>query len=244
MIYTSQEHTTEKKKRDHPIPLQHYMFEDPSIIEIGVDEVGRGPMMGRVYTAAVILPKEDSLFSHHLMKDSKRFHSPKKIKEVAEYIKENCIAYHISYEDERVIDEINILQATQKSMASSIIGVKTKYLKSPQWTNGDKIQLLIDGNYFKPIVSTNSKGGFDLMPHICVEGGDNKFTSIAAASILAKVARDQYIADLCEANPELITKYGIDSNKGYGSKQHMDGILEHGITIWHRRSFGICKNYV
>jgi ribonuclease HII len=82
------------------------------------------------------------------------------------------------------------------------------------------------------------------IPYDTIEGGDNKYSSIAAASILAKVFRDKYIDDLCLENPELITKYGLDSNKGYGSKKHMDGIKEHGITIWHRRTFGICKNYV
>lgn len=241
---TTETKTKTKSRSRNTHVLSHFMFEDPSIIEIGVDEVGRGPMLGRVYTAAVILPKDDS-FSHHLMKDSKKFHSPKKIKEASEYIKANCIAYHISYEDEKVIDEINILQATQKSMAKSILQVKEKYLKLPQCNKTDKIQLLVDGNYFNPICYMNyDRGIIETIPHVCVEGGDNKFTSIAAASILAKVERDQYIADLCESNPELIEKYAINSNKGYGSKKHMDGILEHGITIWHRRSFGICKNYV
>jgi ribonuclease HII len=77
-----------------------------------------------------------------------------------------------------------------------------------------------------------------------VEGGDNKYSSIAAASILAKVARDTYIDELCQQNPELVERYSIDSNKGYGAKKHLDGIKEHGITVWHRRSFGICKEYV
>ena len=76
-----------------------------------------------------------------------------------------------------------------------------------------------------------------------MEGGDNKYTAIAAASILAKVARDKYIEELCLDHPELSAHYCIDSNKGYGAKKHLDGIKEHGITIWHRRSFGICKNY-
>jgi len=79
---------------------------------------------------------------------------------------------------------------------------------------------------------------------VCVEGGDNKYTSIAAASILAKVHRDAYIEELCSANPELIEHYSIDTNKGYGAKKHIDGIEMHGITKWHRRSFGICKKYV
>jgi ribonuclease HII len=77
-----------------------------------------------------------------------------------------------------------------------------------------------------------------------VEQGDNKFTCIAAASILAKVARDAYIEELCEQNPELVEHYSLLSNKGYGAKKHIEGIKEHGITIWHRRSFGICKDYV
>jgi ribonuclease HII len=105
--------------------------------------------------------------------------------------------------------------------------------------------LLIDGNYFKPITYFNKRSGkVETIPHLTVEGGDNKYASIAAASILAKVERDRYIDELCQQNPTLAEYYGIDSNKGYGAKRHMEGIKEHGITIWHRRSFGICKNYV
>ena len=89
------------------------------VIEIGVDEVGRGPMFGRVYTAAVILPKDDS-FEHSKMKDSKKFHSKKKIKEVSDYIKENAIAWSIEWEDEKVIDEINIRNATHSAMHKAI----------------------------------------------------------------------------------------------------------------------------
>ena len=83
-----------------------------------------------------------------------------------------------------------------------------------------------------------------MVPYTTIEGGDNKYASIAAASILAKVERDKYIEELCQENPELINHYAIDSNKGYGAKKHIAGIKEHGITIWHRRSFGICKNYI
>ena len=78
---------------------------------------------------------------------------------------------------------------------------------------------------------------------ITIIEGDAHYISIAAASILAKVERDSYIEELCKQHPELITKYAIDSNKGYGSAKHLDGIKEHGITIWHRRTFGICKSY-
>jgi ribonuclease HII len=80
------------------------------------------------------------------------------------------------------------------------------------------------------------------VPHETVEGGDNTYSSIAAASILAKTARDEYILELCEQYPELKTRYGLDKNMGYGPKLHMDGIREHGISQWHRTTYGICKS--
>ena len=227
-------------------PLKKYHLEDETIFEIGVDEAGRGPMFGRVYTAGVILPKDDT-FDHSKVKDSKKFHSKKKIEEAAEYIKANALGWYVSYEDEKTIDEINILQATQKSMHTSILEVRKQYIQKMKEEGNDNysFHLLIDGNYFKPITMVNKKHNkIESIPYDTIEGGDNKYSSIAAASILAKVFRDKYIDDLCLENPELITKYGLDSNKGYGSKKHMDGIKEHGITIWHRRTFGICKNYV
>jgi ribonuclease HII len=227
-------------------PLKKYHLEDETIFEIGVDEAGRGPMFGRVYTAGVILPKDDT-FDHSKVKDSKKFHSKKKIEEAAEYIKANALGWYVSYEDEKTIDEINILQATQKSMHTSILEVRKQYIQKMKEEGNENysFHLLIDGNYFKPITMVNKKHNkIESIPYDTIEGGDNKYSSIAAASILAKVFRDKYIDDLCDENPELITKYGLDSNKGYGSKKHMDGIKEHGITIWHRRSFGICKNYV
>jgi ribonuclease HII len=229
--------------------LKKYMHEQGTI-EIGADEAGRGPMLGRVYSGAVVLPKDDS-FDHFKMKDSKKFTSKnsKKIQEVAEYIKENAIAWAVEYEDERVIDEINILQATQSAMHKAIKSVIGQLQKTDVSTdvldpNFNNLLLLIDGNYFKQLTILN-KGKTKLVTvnYETVEGGDNKFTAIAAASILAKVERDNYIDALCKENPELIDRYGIDSNKGYGSKKHMDGIKTYGITKWHRRTFGICKEF-
>jgi len=217
--------------------LQTCYNEISDAYEIGVDEVGRGPMFGRVYTAAVVLPKTN--FDHAKMKDSKRFHSKRKIEEVADYIRQNAIAWSVSYEEADVIDQINILQATQKAMHSSI---KETISKLP--SKDTPIQLMIDGNYFKPYTHFNKdRKMFDSVSHVCIEGGDNKYTAIAAASILAKVARDQYIAELCLEHPTLEEHYGIASNKGYGAKRHLEGIQTHGITIWHRRTFGICKSY-
>ena len=236
-----------KPKASQPA-LKKCFNEGEPVFEIGVDEVGRGPLFGRVYTAAVILPKDDS-FDCSMVKDSKKFHSKKKIDEAAEYVKNNALAWYISYEDEKKIDEINILQATQSSMHNSILEVRKQFNKKQNVARKEEqkdysYSLLIDGNYFKPLTILNKKTNkIETIPYVTVEGGDNKYASIAAASILAKVERDKYIAKLCEENPTLSEHYGIDSNKGYGAKRHLEGIKEHGITIWHRRSFGICKNY-
>ena len=230
-----------KKAQDTECLLKRYYHSDTNIIEIGSDEAGRGPMFGRVYSGAVVLPKDDS-FDHYKMKDSKKFTSKnsKKIQEVADYIKANAIAWAVEYEDERVIDDINILQATQSAMHKAIRNVM-KQIKDLDTNN---LFLLIDGNYFKPLTIVNKQTNrIENAKFETIEGGDNKFTAIAAASILAKVERDKYIEDLCLQNPELIERYGIDSNKGYGSKRHMDGIREYGITKWHRRTFGLCKEF-
>jgi ribonuclease HII len=119
----------EKSKKIVEI-IKPYVCDNPNIFEIGVDEAGRGPLFGRVYTGAVILPKNKELFDFSKMKDSKRFHSKKKINEVAEYIKENAISWSVTYADEKVIDDINILQATQKSMHKSILEIMKKTNKN------------------------------------------------------------------------------------------------------------------
>lgn len=160
------------------------------------------------------------------------------------------MAWYVTFEDEKKIDEINILQATQMAMHNSINEIKKIYNKKTMdkgvFEKKDyNFSLLIDGNYFKPITIFNKDTNkIDTIPYVTVEGGDNKYASIAAASILAKVYRDKYINDLCEQNPELSEHYGIDSNKGYGAKKHIDGIKQYGITIWHRRSFAPCKFYI
>ena len=204
--------------------------DDFSVLEIGVDEAGRGPMLGRVYAAAVILPKDPTLFNHALMKDSKKFHSKKKIQEASLYIKENAIAWAVAYSSEQVIDEINIRNATHQAMHDAI---KQLMLKKP-----DANMLLVDGNDFTPLIIDNKR-----MPHVCIEGGDNAYSCIAAASILAKVSRDDYITALCNEHTNLNEYYDILSNKGYGTKKHMDGIIKYGITQFHRKTFGICKTF-
>jgi ribonuclease HII len=224
-----------KQVKQKPLKIAYCENDDTNmIIEIGVDEAGRGPMLGRVYTGAVVLPKNMEQFNHALMKDSKKFHSDKKIHEVAIYIKEHAIAWSVAFSDENVIDDINIRRATHKAMHGSISETISKLN-----TNNSDILLLIDGNDF----TTFSNEGNQLS-HVCIEGGDNAYTSIAAASILAKVARDDYIAELCVNDPSLIERYDLLKNKGYGTQKHMDGIRKHGITLFHRKTFGICRDYV
>jgi len=216
------------------MPLNAFYDSDTTRIEIGIDEVGRGPMLGRVYSAAVILPKNTD-FKHELMKDSKKFTSQKKLKAAAQYIKDNCISYSIAYEDENVIDKQNIKNATHLAMHKSI-----KSLMSDELT--EKYLLLVDGRDFKPLIwFDKSQQIIKEIPAVCIEGGDNKYSAIAAASILAKVERDNYIEELCKKYPKLDEFYDLSKNKGYGTAKHIDGIKKYGITKWHRKTFGICK---
>jgi ribonuclease HII len=205
-------------------------FENNNIQEIGVDEVGRGPMFGRVYTAAVVLPK-NSNFKYELMKDSKKFTSEKKIKEVAQYIKNNALYYSISFENENIIDKYNIKEATHMSMHKCIKNI----------SNYEKSLLLIDGINFKPLLYFEDNN-LKEVNYKCIEKGDTKYCAIAAASILAKVERDIYINDLCNNNKFLNDYYDLKNNKGYGTKKHLEGITKYGITDMHRKTFGICKN--
>jgi ribonuclease HII len=111
-------------------------------------------------------------------------------------------------------------------------------------TSTEDYLLLIDGNDFIPMGNYNQDTDeVDTYTHVCVEGGDNTYACIAAASILAKVARDDYIEKLCDQHPVLDEMYSLRGNKGYGAKKHLDGIRQHGITQWHRMSYGICKEF-
>lgn len=191
------------------------------IIEAGVDEAGRGPLFGRVYAAAVILNPEIK-YNLNLIKDSKKI-SKKNLPISESYVKQISIDWSVGYSTAERIDEINILHATQEAMHKAIDGLNIK----PEF-------LLIDGNYFTPYKDVQCN---------CIISGDDTYLSIAAASILAKTARDRYIEELCKADPSLDEKYNIKSNKGYGAAKHIEGIKKYGITEGHRKTFGICKNY-
>lgn len=230
--------------------LQRYMFDNPNILEIGIDEAGRGPLFGRVYAAAVILPKDDADFPHELMKDSKKFTSRKKLNEVAELIMEKCIAYSVNYAESSEIDNLNPLKATMKIMNDSVSEILDKFDNDSEINQTSQTSqtsqthhLLVDGSYFLPRARISKDGMKTInIPFTCVTSGDDTYTSIAAASILAKYHRDNYIDAICDENEGLDELYDLRKNKGYGTANHMNAIKKYGITKWHRKSFGICKN--
>tara|TARA_B110000208_G_C11765682_1_gene428540 strand:- start:888 stop:1493 length:606 start_codon:yes stop_codon:yes gene_type:complete len=191
-------------------------------IEVGLDECARGVLFGRIYAASVMWPSYDinnELVSQ--IKDSKKL-SRKKREVLYDFIIQNCIDYSISWEDEKEIDKTNILKADIKCFHNCLDKLKTKPTK-----------ILVDGNYFIE---------YKDIPYELIIKGDNKFISIAAASILAKVAHDRYINEICKQDPDL-KKYDLENNMGYGTKKHIEAIKKYGISKYHRKTFGICKNY-
>ena len=209
-------------------------------IIIGVDEAGRGPLFGDVYTSAVILPHEG--FDKTLLKDSKKFTSKKKIKDVYDYIKTNTSFYSIDSCTHEEIDKYNILQATQKSMHKSVHSVITQWIKSFNDSFDSElfknILICVDGNYFHEFMYFH-ENKFIKIAHETLVKGDALCKEISAASILAKVERDIYIDEFVKENPEYDEKYKLSTNKGYGTKQHLDGIRAHGYSPFHRKSFKV-----
>ena len=181
------------------------------LTEAGCDEAGRGCYAGPVFAAAVILPKG---FHHPLLNDSKQV-DPANRSLLRDYIKENAAAFAVGTVSVEEIDQINILKASFLAMHRAIDQLK----KRPK-------MLLIDGNRFI---------AYQDIPHHCIVKGDASYASIAAASILAKTYRDEYMISLHAAYPQ----YDWLNNKGYGTKAHRDAIALHGLTIHHRKSFNI-----
>lgn len=199
-------------------------------VQVGIDEAGRGPLFGRVYAAAVVLP--DS-FDIARVKDSKLYHSERKLREAESYVQDHALAYGVAWRDSDVIDAENILNATMACMhdaASEAMG-----RLAPRYALRDAL-LLVDGTYFRPL-----RDGGHAVAHVLVPKGDSTYAAIAAASILAKRARDDYIYALCEERPDVAARYDLRRNKGYGTSAHMAAIREHGVTEWHRRSFRPCR---
>ena len=184
-------------------------FYQTELTEAGCDEAGRGCLAGPVFAAAVILPKE---FFHPLLNDSKQV-TEKNRNELRLIIESESVAYAVASVDNNEIDQINILKASFKAMHLAVDKLK----KRPQL-------LLIDGNRFVT---------YKKIPHHCIIKGDAIYTSIAAASILAKTYRDEYMLQLHEQFPH----YLWNQNKGYGTEKHRDAIEKYGHCQYHRKSF-------
>lgn len=184
-------------------------FMNPDLIEAGCDEAGRGPLAGPVFAAAVILPKD---FYHPLLNDSKKM-TEKAREELRPIIEREAIAWAVEEVSAEEIDTINILNASIAGMQRAVRKLQLK----PEF-------LLIDGNKFKP---------FDDYKYQCVVKGDATYASIAAASVLAKTYRDEYMRKLAKEFPQ----YGWERNMGYPTKEHVQAIIEHGYTPHHRKSF-------
>ena len=202
-------------------------FYEENKLEVGLDEAGRGCLLGPVCIGAVIMNDIKSFPPPYEIRDSKKC-SPKVRSELRKYIEENAIAFNVQMVHEERIDKVNILQATMEGMEQCLDDI-TSVL------NIDKI--LVDGTYFPIYMNKNT---FEPISHVCIPGGDNKYLNIAAASILAKEYHDEYITNLCSENP-ILNQYDLMNNKGYGTKSHMEALKEYGPTIWHRKSFKPCN---
>jgi ribonuclease HII len=177
--------------------------------EAGTDEAGRGCLAGPVTAAAIILPKN---FKNELLNDSKQL--SEKNREILKPILETeAVSYAVTHLEPKIIDEINILNASIKAMQESIMKL-----------NPIPIYVIVDGNRFKPIAN---------IPHSCIIKGDSKYMSIAAASVLAKTYRDEYMDQIHEEFP----MYNWKQNKGYPTKEHREAIRKYGITKYHRLTF-------
>lgn len=187
--------------------LEKHYYE--GLIEAGCDEAGRGCLAGSVFAAAVILPPD---YENELLNDSKKL-SDRKRKQLREIIEHDAVDWAVGIVEPGEIDEINILNASILAMHRALDQLKVR----PE-------AVIVDGNRFKP---------YRDLPYTTIVKGDGKYLSIAAASILAKTYRDDYMDRLAEDYPQ----YDWKSNKGYPTKKHRQAIRECGITPFHRRSF-------
>lgn len=187
---------------------------EEGLVEAGCDEAGRGCLAGDVFAAAVILPSD---FKNELLNDSKKLNEKQRYM-LREIIEREAVCWAVGIATHEEIDRINILNASILAMHRALDGLKVM----PQ-------HIIVDGNRFKPYKSVRSE---------TVVKGDGKFMSIAAASILAKTYRDDYMNNLDKEYPQ----YGWKKNKGYPTKAHRDAILKYGVTTYHRLSFTLVND--
>jgi ribonuclease HII len=196
-------------------------YKADDVIEVGVDEAGRGCLFGRLYVGAVIFSNDtDTMFDNgaalNQIRDSKLL-SKRKRDILYDYIQECALETSVAYVTAKEIDEENVLQADFTAMHRALDAFSVPFER-----------ILVDGNHWRPYKDTEG--------HAIVDG-DAQYLSIAAAGILAKVSRDRWIQEVVATHPDWDERYGLSTNMGYGTATHMAGLQAHGITEEHRRSF-------
>lgn len=198
-------------------------FDDIQFKACGIDEAGKGCLFGPVCSAAVILPDNFTEMCQEnkiILRDSKKM-TEKQKQASRKFIEKHALDYSVQFVSNEIIDKDGISVATILSMNNCIENLKQRPFK-----------LLIDGNFF---INKHN------IPYECIIKGDNIYPEIKAASILAKTYRDEYILNFCSEKDEWKEKYDLHHNKGYGTKNHIDGIQKFGLTSYHRKSF--CKKF-
>ena len=197
------------------------------LVEIGLDEAGRGSLWGRLYVGAVIMSPDDEAYFDNgaalrQIKDSKKL-TPRRRAVLDDYIRETAIETVVAWSEPEEIDRINILQADMSAMHRALAQFTTPFQR-----------ILVDGDIWKPWIDPSTKETID---GITIIDGDTVSLPIAAASILAKEAHDKWVKDTISERPELQERYGLGTNMGYGTATHMAGLKQWGADSLHRRSF-------
>jgi ribonuclease HII len=206
-------------------------WNDDGLVEVGLDEAGRGSLWGRLYVGAVIMSPEDEAYFDNgsllrQIKDSKKL-TPRRRAVLADYITENAIETAVSWSEPEEIDRINILRADMAAMHRALASLETPFQR-----------ILVDGDMFDPYINPVSN---ETIPSVTIIEGDSVSLTIAAASILAKEAHDQWVRETVAADPTLHDHYGIGKNMGYGTAVHMAGLKIWGAHALHRKSFAPVK---
>jgi ribonuclease HII len=206
---------------------------DDGCVEVGLDEAGRGPLWGRLYAAAVIMAPDDDVYFDggvvlRQITDSKKL-TPRRRAVLRDYIEETAIAKAVAWAEPAEIDAVNVLQADMNAMHRALDQI---------WRDDGMPfeRILVDGDTWRSWRVPEDAGG-EIIPAMTIVEGDAKVLSIAAASILAKEAHDEWVQTTVAAEPLLSERYGIDRNMGYGTAAHMAGLKTWGAHALHRRSF-------
>lgn len=204
---------------------------DDGMVEVGLDEAGRGTLWGRLYVGAVIMSPEDEAYSDNgatlkKITDSKKL-TPRRRAVLNDWIRENAIETAVAWAEPEEIDKINILQADMAAMHRALFSLETPFQR-----------ILIDGDYWNPWTGTDGV----VVPAFTIKSGDSQSLTIAAASIMAKEAHDAWIREKIETDPTIHERWGIGSNMGYGTAAHMLGLKTWGAHPLHRYSFAPVRN--